>query len=1321
MDEFTGENEDINQVKQKRAARDESIPLEMDYSFVPKNPYSFTVNTEGLGRSKIIPEESPEYQPSFFSAGVEEGKELNVGYNIGSAIYKQLSSPNPYDDIPMTGWDPKNDPSKYIDIDPKYYNYAFEATGPKDLDYRIQRIHDEQRHDEALKNGSMTARIMGGLLGMTVLDPVSYIPIISMAKYGKMSAAVFKNAARVFPGVAAYSVLQSGSEYANKINTTVSEAVTNAAINTVFGTALFGVAGAAGLTMEKMNLMSLKSYAKEFIDGVDFRIKLDPKGEITGLQAVDKTGNLSAAKVEAAQSMADSEFAKTGLFKIPYVGKGLYHMMTMPVLGSPLPQLLNSKYKTLAAFADRAIDHTILTSGLVKGETAPVKFETLMNQEHASLRMLGAQVDALYLERNGYNIENRAAAQLTRAGLSAKNRTLEVLKRDLEKNDYVKKESFYDEVENVLINEVASEHPSVNSAASLIRPKLDNTYAAWRKAYNLPEDWLPPRTAAGYLMRVYDTKYLNGNEEKWVGVVSDWLTEADNTIMNRMKPIKDIESQISLSQQHHEELIRGVNKTDSQVKSSVEQISALKIRKKVLEENLQNELRTNENLQLHVEDWNHLSAKEADELNSITKRRDIAAREIEAQNKYIADMKSKMSKRQSSAMKAKTVETAKKQLRRRDTGELALTKEEEKLRTLELEHADEVEKIQELIEKGVVNPRFYTKEPNGQRYILRDPSERLRFRKTYESDFHRRNHAKAYFDTIMNQTSQDTINQVMGRISGNVSENHLKSRTLLLPDNILKDNNFLTKDLMAKTSNYVSYLSRRTNLKSVFNDVTVEGGIEPLIANMNVEHEAFRKPLIDKKEKLDAKLLKTEDSKQKLALKKEIAKVDKDLNKERIVFDDAKKKFNHVYEKMMGIKKMDRGARAAQSLIMSMTAMSSLGFVPLTMINDLGAQGLQHGIWPLVRDGVYPIAQSLMGILKTKDSESIRKTAPSINLALQDVLNGTADKNWAMGTEPYLNMGKIVSGAENLAHFASNFNMTNYLDNHLQRIAGAVSQGEFMRILHAFKDGSITKNESLYLRKYGIDPEKWAERMVASFESDGGGKTAVGGYQSLFWQWQDLEASNEFSRAVFRAIQNTTIKRGMADSPFWADNFIGSLIHGFNGWTYASLNRYVIPSMQQPNAQVLAGVSLMLGTGYFVSPLRRLARGEEAFPESQTPEQRFYETIADSGYFSYFTNFLSDANILTGDRLLEDLKNDRYVDRTRAGLLGPSWGKMNQMADIIGAASYNEMNQADLKKMARMLPMFNASWTWWMSKDVIEGLNIPKTRAEAKRQKEFSE
>src|SRR5204862_185028 len=134
------------------------------------------------------------------------------------------------------------------------------------------------------------------------------------------------------------------------------------------------------------------------------------------------------------------------------------------------------------------------------------------------------------------------------------------------------------------------------------------------------------------------------------------------------------------------------------------------------------------------------------------------------------------------------------------------------------------------------------------------------------------------------------------------------------------------------------------------------------------------------------------------------------------------------------------------------------------------------------------------------------------------------------------------------AHFSALADLSPYIDNALQRTHGSVIQSRFMELLHKQIEGTIKDKEALYLRKYGIDPKQWADRMVKAYKDAEGFKTKLGGYMSKSWKWQDIEASNVFNDAVFRGIQNTLVWKGMADSPFFADNLLGMFFHTFTGW-----------------------------------------------------------------------------------------------------------------------------------------------------------------------------
>lgn len=1328
------------------------IPTDMEMQWLDNVPYAVKSNAIPQGKSESFPGNIE--KTGFFETAAAEAYEFNATFEALNVGYDKVDESIIRNDIAPPGWSPKQDPSKFLNIESQYMGYLFEATNPRDLDFRINKVRQEQHHDEILANGSMTARIFGGIAG-ALTDPVSYIPIVGFAKYAKFAPTIMKSAARAFPGIATTSVLQAAAKQSDKVNGNIHDFLLESFTNTVFGSVLFGGLGAGGLLLNKMELWNIRKLAQDSMNGIDYKLHLTDKGEVKGFTAFDTTNSLSAAEVSKAQEIADSSFAKSGIFKIPYVGEGALKLFSMPGLGSPLPRLLTHKYETVRAAVARIASNNIVTEGMLKGFAKAPTFSDLMSKEFASMKAISSQVNALFLERNGVDIKSRLPRNVAEVGLGLYNSTLKKLIPELNKTSWIDRDQFYDEVQTALRTGQSSEHAAVNDAAAIFRKKIDDTYAKWREAYNLPKEWMPPKTSEEYLMRVYNLPYMNVNEDAWIKAVSGWLEKADNIITERMKPIEDLENEITNFKEHYDKAFKELGIRQLQLHPSREiayteqqgvaireyvipptkygkkrrgeretklesyedvmaEYHAMENELSALKQTLQNELRNNPDLQLHVDDWNALSHDESEELKALLKPQKEILKKIDEQKEIISDLKKKKSAKLITTKKQPTVEKAKPHAAEFQEQQEIVDEAELKLHELQNEYQTEYDRIQQLAHEGKINPRFYTKKPESFEYQFKNPDNKLKFRERYNTEKNpvtAEAHAKAYYNTIMNQTAEHTIAQVMGRMTGNAAENHLKSRSILIPDEIIAP--FMTKDLMAKVNNYVSYLARRTHLKTVFNDVSVDGGFEPLIANLAKEHEQFRAPLNSKLTELREKLKTSEN---KTEIQKQINKIEKELIKDKKTFDSAKKDLNHLYNKMMGINNESFRQKQIRSAIMSFTAMANLPFVPFSMINDLSAIGLQHGLWPFIRDGVYPIIQSLGGILKTKDSEELRKAAPSIHLALQDVLNGYAHQNWSSDTQPYLNLGKWVSGLEKIAHSNANFTGTNYIDNGLQHITSAVSSAEFMRILHAHQAGTMTEKEGLYLLKYGIDPKIWGDRMVNAFKKDGGGKTKLGGYRSAFWQWSDMEASNHFGDAVFRAVKSTQIQRGIADSPFWADNFLGSLVHGFAGWTYASLNRYVIPSMQKADFQVLLGISFMLGTGALVSPMRRIARGEEPYKPDQTPTQIAYEAFSDSGYFSYFSNALNYANVLFQPEFMKNLKNDKYKDRTRVGLLGPWLGTANRSADIVGMVASREFNETDAKKAARMVPYANSSWTYWLSKRLVESIGLPKTRAAAHNQ-----
>ena len=1338
-----------------------NMDLPVDISAINQNPFTIPVVTpddkKPYAEQKHVSLglDTPESSPGFFRTAAEEFKEQSTNYKVLQSTYGRIEQ-SALDFKPTDpNWTPTLNTDEYVGLPDGYKSYLAQSKNPQDFQYRKNWIQEQMKHDEVLENGGWLAKAVGGLAAWTPFGSLeNAIPMAAFVKYGKASTGAVKAVMSQFPSITAASAIRNAADQTSKIDGNLHNFLTNTFFDSVAFTALSGAGGAIQPWLDKAELGRITGFAKAYMDDIKFDFKMNEKGELLGYEAKPMNGSVSAAKVGYAQEMANSSFYKGGLFKVPYLGTAALKVLTAdlvspdtPLIGglsptyrnimvSPLVRMLTSKYNAVKTFADKTVDHFITTTGVAKGGTATFSVEHFMKRERASLKSLFTQVDALHFERNGLSAPPRPLRGIWNMGAAFRQKTLEQIDKEAGKTDYITKDAFLDEVQNVLWSKQSSEHDAVNTAASLFRDKIDSTWASFRTAYNLPDTWLPSRTAESYLMRVYNTNYLNSadGERQWSNVISNYLKEADDLINSKMQPIRDLEETIKNFEEQHTAAVYELGTirekfpeielglmpktiTDSlPEKPSIKTLELASLRQKLraMKDGLQNELRSNPDHLIHVDDVNALSADEGKQLAQILKPLDEAKREVSTQEKVIKDLQTARNKQLAKTKATKTVEKARPKAEEFVEKDVELQNAQDQLRILNDKVFTIEDELQSKAQAGELNPRFYKKIEGSERYEFKNPNERLKFRDTYESDFHRRAAAKAYYNSILNMEPQDIINDTMGRLTGNQSENHLKSRSLMIPDKVLYENNFMSKDLKAKTANYVNYLARRTHIKNAFQGVTINGGFDELATGLLDQHNFFREGIQGKIDKLTKSLADEKDSDKVSAIQKEIKEAKKDFAKEVRDFNEAKDLMKDFYEtRLMGIRKRSRLENQLKNIYMSLAASINLHNLPATQITDLFAVGFQHGVYQFVRDGMYPLIQSMGGILKTKDSEAMRRTARHLNLGLNDYLVGQSEKNWGQELTPTLNMGKIERGLEKYAQFTANADLSTYIDNGVQYIAGGTIQSHFMDILHDYVKGTMSETDGLYLRKYGIDPAIWAKRMVDAYEKDGGYKTALGGYQSAFWQWQDLEASNLFGDAVFKGINNTLINKGWGDSPFVMDSLMGLFFRTFSGWGYAAVNRYLIPALQHPDAELMVKTLLMLSAGSLVSPMRRIARGEDAYPDNMTSGQYAYEAFSDSGVLSVLADRLNYANMLFDDKLFGNLKNDKYRNRMQVGLLGVGATTTTKMAQVLGMAASFDFNQKDLETLSHMTAYTGAMYGRQIGDKLVDGLGFPRTRAQA--------
>ena len=999
--------------------------------------------------------------------------------------------------------------------------------------------------------------------------------------------------------------------------------------DSIAGIALMGAGEGIGKLFRGMAIWNARGTMKVVQDGIEAVPVLNSEGEMVRIMA--KSNDAGAAEVKTAEDYLNSSMVKSGLFAVPIlgnmIGKGASTF-------NPIFRMMNSEFPHVAGIIDRVADHGIVTERNLQGNPSPIKFENILDDYRAETTNAYTQVKAMHYEANGISSNNAVVAKA------------QDLKASFSDTDYITPQKFQEKIDYALRTEKSSDIAAVNDAAALLRPLIDKPYERWRELNNYPEEILPPKTSQAYLMRVYDVNEMLNREGDWTRLVSSSLAKQDAVIDSYMKPIEEFKQYVSTVEKQHQELVRNKNSSAEAIRKSAEEIAGLKKELRKKRHDMQDALRHNSSLRALVHDAGALSAKEAAQLKKMMKPLNDAKKQQKTAKAQIAKLKFDKVKLKDKVSKTKDPELAKKHLADYDAIDAQVIALEDKVNEFYHKEQQARADLEDKVREGKINKLYYTKSRDGV-IEFKDPKDRLKFRKRYKSNDERNQAALAYYNTILNQSAEDTISQTMGSLLGRHGENHLKERTLLIPDEDFVNSNFLSKDLMANVANYRLMLARRIALIETF------GRSDEFNSGWENAVEGFHNDFIQKKDALNVKIEKLRAIEKKTKEQtKELTKLESELSRLQKSFQSNKEDLQLTYDKMMGRTRSSRAARNYARLARNFAVATKLGAVPLTMVTDLSAIGMKHSYWPTIRDGIMPALHNVANLMKKGEATNYEKNANFALVGLTNNISATADRNWSGLAQPYTPLaGKLATGMESMAHISNTMAGTIALDNAFQRITASIYDSKIVRGMQDYLDGKLTEKDKLKFLVYGLDPKVWAKRIVDGWKA-AGKDGEKGAPISRYYEWSDKEASNMVASTIRRAVKDTVIRRGMFDAPFAMDDpWIGTLFL-FKGWLAASFTRFLLPLMQRPDAEKLLGTFMMLTTGALVTPLRRISKGQDPIQED---DHMFINAITDSGIFSAPMDVFETMNALSAGALMGDTKNDRYRDRAISGFLaGPA-------------------------------------------------------------------
>ena len=1196
-----------------------------------------------------------------------------------------IGMPNPFDDVAPEGWKVTDDLSVISGIDPKYQGYILAANNPNDAKNRQFQMLQRQEDDNNWKDGTTFNQLLGGF-GAMATNPTSWIPFARAAKYAKLTEGIVYNTGKVAPSIAASSIAHEGWQNALKQGGNMEDFVVDSFVDIAMGTAFMAGGYALGGGVDAMKLWNMRKLIKLNYDGVDLAPELSEKGIVTGVKATPSPGsNLSAAMVDHAQEYANAEFAKNGLFSVPFLGA----VLNKASKGyNPLYRGLNSKYESVRGFANAIGSHGLATKGTEQGIPNPINFDDEMFKLHADNLANNQQYHGYYLEHMGIDPSSNqlsAAYQKTKAKLLREGRDTPA--------------QFGAKVRHVMDTGEQSASAPVNEAARFLDEGFGEMYVTWRESEGYDKDFLTPKTAKNYIPRVGNHDEILTEPAKWNQMVLDETKEQTALIQGYMKPIDEMRAASNQQKLLHQELIASNKATDAEIKESALKLESFRKKVKTMKANLQNELRANEDLHIHVDDVLALSAKEATQLKKLLKPQRLIEKELKTKKSILEQKKHQAFLAQEQMNASKNKQTATKHKKSHDLLQKEVNQLDSEIKELKDKHFIEEDSLQEKAQLKQIPRILYERVPGSQRVKFKDPKKRLKFVKPLTNDADIISMAEATRNSYLNMTNEDVIHQVLGKLTGIAPPNPLKNRTFMIKDSVMARNNFLSTDLALCLANYRKALGRQVILKKVFGDLSVDGDIKPVIEKLKTEYESEVDKI--KKSFLSADAKKSE------------------LRKEKKQFDEALEYMNLSFNRMMGRSQLSQSQRKFTQFSSTLSAFTRLGFTLFTMTGDLMASVFKHGFFPSIQHGLLPMLKTFGGHAKGKDAEHVREVAAHAHLANNHIISAHRDQNLSTATEQHIPVqGKLATGLEWLANVSNNFNLINYAENYLQRWTASVIQSKIMKAALDFKAGKLNERDHKAMLQYGLDIKEHAEEFIKGWESRGSDGNGFGGYHSRYWEWDNTGASNKFADTVMRATRDTIIRRGIMDAPFFTDSSLwGSLYSTFKGWTFASGTRYLIPLLQDPkDANKIIGTMLMLGMGSTQSPLRKLASGQELTDNDLDPTTLFMNGFYNSGVMSIPAEALQSLNILTSGKLLKGITNEKYRDRTIAGVAaGAPGGVLEDIRRIMVMMGTGNYNQNDVRKMVGLTGLGQSLWLRGLSNKMVEATGLPKTYSEAEK------
>lgn len=505
----------------------------------------------------------------------------------------------------------------------------------------------------------------------------------------------------------------------------------------------------------------------------------------------------------------------------------------------------------------------------------------------------------------------------------------------------------------------------------------------------------------------------------------------------------------------------------------------------------------------------------------------------------------------------------------------------------------------------------------------------------------------------------------------------MKERKLLIPDELLLRLGILDTDFDRVMRSYIRTMGPDIELYQRFGSVDLDDAMK----RVNAEYD-----------KLEA----ATPANERAALRN---KMNDDTSDLRTIWNQVRGTDTKINDDLAG------WARAGRAVRRLTYATLSGGFA-LSALPDIGKIVMVHGLARTHGDILVPLITDFKGLRMASDE--VKLLGEGVDL----YIDARAHAAYELGSD-YSRATRFERFLDDSVNVITRANLLAPWNAFAKQITGVATMARIHRVAMQVVEGKkVAQRDIAAMAHFGLDEKLM--RRIADQPWEKRGNLRLPHTE----QWTDVEALSRFRSSVSKAVNEIIVTPKPGDVPRWLSTEWGKMLGQFKTFSFASINRTLIPMLQDGDMAALngAGVSLMLGAVVYAA--KQQVRGKDISEDPAVIVREAFDRSGMAGFYSDANGILEllsrgtlGLSAITGGPILS-----RFAARNAMGaLMGPAVGQVSDAATLFGSAVTGEWLASDTQRLRRMLianQIFYYSRLLDVAVDEInQELGIPKRRS----------